>query len=508
MIRTPVFPTPTRRSVLVSGAALIGLAAGTGLSLTGGMARAATTAAATDGDAWLDGILHDATDHFIRRSPEWQTLLGLPDAAHDRWNEHTEEEEAIRQQLEQDGLARMRREVDPASLSAVGALNYRLWEYRAEESLTSYRWRHHDYDLEHFNGRHSGMPTLLINAQPVRSIDQFGHWEARVQSIGTAVDQLIAAAERRAALGIIPPRFSLEKSRNAVLGTMAGAPFGDAGGDSALFADIKREIAALKLPGAEEASLVARAQSALTDHYAPAYRRLADYIQALSARTDDRDGVWKLPDGAEYYRFCLKRHTTLDLDPEEVHALGLREVARIHQEMKAIRDAVGFKGGLQDFFQHLRTDSRFYYPDTPEGHAAYLADARRVVAEVEAVLDSQFGIKPRAPVIVQRFEPFQEAAEAIARYNPPAADGSRPGSISSISPTCGRCRASSWRCWPSTRRSPATTCRSPSPRRWAACPCSAATPGTRPMWRAGACTASGCRRNWDSIRTPIRISAD
>lgn len=385
-------------------------------------------AAAGDADARLNGFFEEAYRAAIARSPEWETMLGLPGAANSRWNEQTEEFDAETVRIEAEGLARLRAEFDQANLSDVGRLNYRLWEYRATEIAESYRWRRHDYVLEHFNGRHGGMPSLLINSQPLGTPSQFDAWEARVKGIGAAVDQLIAAAEVQARAGVIPPKFSLDKSRAAVLGTLAGRPFQpDAADDSALLADAKTAIAAMDIPDAERAALVTRAESALAQSFGPAYRRLADHIGALHGRADDVDGVWKLPDGADYYRFCLKRHTTLDLDPEAVHARGLEEVARIHDEMRAIMTRVGWKGDLQSFFEHLRTDDRFYYPDTAEGHAAYIEAAEKVLAEVAAVLDGQFGLKPKAPVVVKRFELFQEGSEAIARYNPPAADGSRPG---------------------------------------------------------------------------------
>lgn len=417
---TPGSPI-ARRSVLKRGAALTVLAALPALP-------AAALAQTGDPESWLDAFFEEAYRDALSRSPEWETMLGLNGAANDRWNEVSEAFDAESHKLEVERLARMRAEVDPAGLSDRARMNYRLWEYRAEENIAAYRWRNHDYVLEHFNGRHSGMPSLLINSQPVRDPGHFAAWEARVGRIGSAVDQLIAAAERQACAGVIPPRFSLEKSRDAVLGTLRGRPFQkDATEDSALLADIKAKIEGMDVPAGEKAELSARAEASLERSFGPAYRRLADHIGTLHARATDDDGVWKLPDGAEFYRFCLKRHTTLELDPDEVHARGLAEVARIHGEMQAIMRQVGWSGDLQSFFRHLREDPRFYYPDTPEGHAAYLAEAERILAEVQASLDGQFGIKPKAPVIVRRFEPFREASEAIARYSPPAADGSRPG---------------------------------------------------------------------------------
>jgi len=405
----------TRRAVLLGGSAM------------GLLVAVPATAAIESADARLNAFFEDAFRTAMARYPEWQAFLGVPDARHDLWNDLSEPFEAETQRLEIEGLATLRRGFDPAALSPAGRLNYRLWEYRAAEAIDGYRWRNHDYELEHFNGRHSGMPSLLINVHPLRRPQDVEAWITRVVNVGTAVDQLIEAAERRATAGIIPPRFALEKSLAATRGTLSGAPFEPGGADSALWSDVKNGIAGLDLDAGRKADLSVRAQAALTDSFGPAYRRLAGYIESLAARADDRDGVWKLPDGEAYYAWCIKRHTTLDLTADEVHRIGLDAVDRIHRDMHTIMKQVGWTGDLQSFFRHLRTDPQFYFPDTPDGHAAYLAEAERIVRDVEKVLDGQFGVKPSAPVTVQRFELFREASEAIARYSPPASDGTRPG---------------------------------------------------------------------------------
>lgn len=412
----------TRRALLASAAA-----AGLVAALPS-RAWAQVAAASSPEDQRLNAFFEDAFQTALNRSPEFQTFLGTPGATHDRWNDISEEFEAETQRLEAEGLAWMRREIDFSKLSEQGRLNYRLWEYRAERSLESYRWRHHQYALEHFNGRHSGMASLLSSVHPLRSPTDVKAWVARVNAIPGAVDQLIAQAEMQAAKGVLPPRFSLQKTLDATRGTLKGAPF-EAGAkeDSALLGAVRKRLTAMTAPEPEKAALLAAATAALVESYAPAYRRLADAIEGLLAPATDDDGVWKLPDGDAFYRYCLKEHTTLDVAPDAIHELGLREVARIHRDMRTIMDRVGFKGDLQAFFQFLRTDPKFYYPATPEGHAAYIAEAERVLAEIREVLDGQFGVKPKAPVTVRRFDLYAEASEAIARYSPPATDGSRPG---------------------------------------------------------------------------------
>ena len=148
-------------------------------------------------------------------------------------------------------------------------------------------------------------------------------------------------------------------------------------------------------------------------------------IQGAGA-TDD-DGAWKLPRGAAYYQSRLKHYTTTNLTADEIHALGIKEVTRIQSEMQKIMDQVGFEGSLQDFYNFLRTDPQFVFPNTDAGRAQYISEATDIIDEMKAMMDDLFITKPKADMIVKRVEPFREDTAFGAFYNQPALDGSRPG---------------------------------------------------------------------------------
>ena len=122
--------------------------------------------------------------------------------------------------------------------------------------------------------------------------------------------------------------------------------------------------------------------------------------------------------------------TTTDLSATEIHDLGLAEVARIHKEMQAIMNDVGFEGSLQDFFKYLQSDPKFIYEDSDAGREAYLDEATRIIDVMKGNLDEVFLSKPKADLEVRRVEAFREKAGSKAFYNRPAPDGSRPGSVS------------------------------------------------------------------------------
>ena len=147
----------------------------------------------------------------------------------------------------------------------------------------------------------------------------------------------------------------------------------------------------------------------------------------LEKRADDRDGAWKFPDGEAFYNNALARTTTTDLTAKEIHSIGLAEVARIHDEMRAIKDKVGFKGDLKAFMQFMKTDKQFYYPNTAEGKQRYLDEATALIDNMKSRLDELFIVKPKADLKVKAVEAFREKAAGKAFYQQPAPDGSRPG---------------------------------------------------------------------------------
>jgi uncharacterized protein (DUF885 family) len=181
-------------------------------------------------------------------------------------------------------------------------------------------------------------------------------------------------------------------------------------------------------------------------------------------RDSTDDGAWKLPDGDAYYASRLADYTTTDMTAEEIHNLGLAEVARIHDEMRGIMKQVGFEGSLKEFFDFTRTDPQFFKPNTPEGKAAYLDEATSWIDQMREDLPNVFNTFPKADLIVKAVEPFRE--KSPARPSTPAllpmAAGRAPITRTSIA--CRTCRPIRCRHWPSMKAFPATTCRSPSRR--------------------------------------------
>ncbi len=136
--------------------------------------------------------------------------------------------------------------------------------------------------------------------------------------------------------------------------------------------------------------LLERAEAALNDSVQPAYEKLITFLKEQEQRATTDDGIWKWPDGEAYYANALERTTTTDLTAEEIHQIGLKEVARIHDEMRDIMKQVGFEGDLQDFFQFMREDEQFYYPNTDEGKQAYMDSATTIINTMRASTQTSY----------------------------------------------------------------------------------------------------------------------
>jgi uncharacterized protein (DUF885 family) len=141
----------------------------------------------------------------------------------------------------------------------------------------------------------------------------------------------------------------------------------------------------------------------------------------------DARGASALPEGEAFYNYRLFQNTTLNLTADEIHNIGLSEVARIRSEMEAIKNSVGFEGDLQAFFEFIRTDEQFFYPNTDEGRQGYIDDSTAFFDFMRQELPNYFGILPKADLVVKRVEAFREQDGAAQHYYPGTPDGSRPG---------------------------------------------------------------------------------
>ncbi len=380
-------------------------------------------------DARLAAFFEQAFQERIALSPQTMTSLGIK-RDYGRLDDATDAAAERGLALAEAQLARMKAEFDPATLSADSRMSMRLFEYGVEQARLSNRWRDWGFQFAANGNPTTGLPVFMINQHRVDSVEDAEAYVSRLRDAERVMQEIAAELRQRAGAGVISPNFVFEPSIENTRNIITGAPFDD-GADNPVWADFQRKVGALEADGATKARLLAEGRAALIGEWRRGYEHvltaLAE-VQALAAAMPDRDaGVWRLPDGEAYYNARLRLSTTTDLTADQIHQIGLAEVERLHGEMQAIMDRVGFEGSLQEMFALLKTDPRFQYPNTPEGKEQYLADSRAFIAQVMEAAPQWFSDLPEAALEVRAVEPWREATASIAFYNAPAPDGSRPG---------------------------------------------------------------------------------
>ena len=173
----------------------------------------------------------------------------------------------------------------------------------------------------------------------------------------------------------------------------------------------------------EKQQLKAQYKTLILDKLVPAYQRMSDFLaNNYIPHARDSVGYADLPNGKAWYEYQIKKNTTLSLSADEIHEIGLSEVARILSEMETVKNTVGFEGDLSAFFNHLRDSDEFYYKTADELIAAY----EQIKLKIDARLPKLFNIEPKAPYVVKAVEAYRAQSAAGASYAGPAPDGSLP----------------------------------------------------------------------------------
>ena len=387
---------------------------------------APVASAEVDQNAAIMAFFGEYDAQQLARSPLGKSYRGIKDSDYGKWDDGSDAAEARNYEAERSALKEMRARFDPAKLSPENKLSYRLFEKRAARSEGAYKYNDYGYIFDQMNGAQSQIPAFLINIHRIDTKSDARAYVNRLYGIGPAMTEAVGQAKTRAAKGIMPPKwvypYVIADSRNVI----TGAPF-DGGPDAPLFADFKAKVGKLKITQIEKDILIADAAQALTGAVKPAYEALIAEMTAQEKVAGTDDGVWRFPDGAGYYAERLANYTTTNMTPDQIHELGLAQVARIHKEMGVVQKKMRVKGDLQAFFKYMRTEPKFYAPETEEGRALYLSETQKAQDAITPLLPQWFGILPKAPLVVKPVEAFREKSAGKAFYQRPAPDGSRPG---------------------------------------------------------------------------------
>ncbi|MDB4108254.1 DUF885 domain-containing protein [Flavobacteriaceae bacterium] len=365
-------------------------------------------------------------DEGVDMYPEFQTRLGIK-KDYGKLNDNSPALEEKNLKMNKEELAWLTDSVNVAALSKEVLLSYNLFKQNLENSIEDYKYRLHDYPVNQMFGAQSGKPAFMINMHRIDDVKDAEAYISRLNGFKNYFDQLVENLKAREAIGVVPPKFVFDKVVQDSENILIGQPFDFSKKQSTLLKDFLKKINELEIDTKTKTRLETQAKQALLTSVKPAYNGLISFMKAQKKRANSDHGAWKFPDGEAFFNTALKRTTTTDLTADEIHEIGLSEVARIHGEMDAIRKKVGFVGNLQAFFQFMKTDKQFYYSEDKQGKEAYLKEAVHLIDSMKTRLNELFITKPKADIIVKAVESFREKSAGKAFYNRPAADGSRPG---------------------------------------------------------------------------------
>ncbi len=377
-------------------------------------------------DAQLSAWFEEQFMETVRQYPQSLTMLGMKERMNE-WNDPSRRFDLEELARTRQTLAELRANFDRDKLSPAMQLSYDLFVREAEQYIEDDQWHTYTYTFNQMFGAQSTIPTFLINNHRITSLADARAYIDRLNGVQAYLNGIIENSKTSADQGIMPPKLVYDHVIRDSKNVLSGSPFEDTDTLNLLLEDFQTKVDKLGLDAETRETLYADAIEALQTSVGPTYETLITVLEEQKAQATTDDGVWKLPKGASYYANRLNRMTTTDMSASEIHELGLSEVARIHEEMRAIMKKVGFEGTLQEFFIFMKNDPQFYYPNTDQGRDAYITKATALIETMKTRLPEMFNRQPKADLIVKRVEPFREKSAGKAFYNRPAPDGSRPG---------------------------------------------------------------------------------
>lgn len=374
------------------------------------LAPAAAVADATDD---FRALLEEHWEWVLAENPVFASRLG-DRRYNDQWQDMSLDAIESRFDKERDFLRRLLA-IDPGSLDETERLNYDLFRRSLQDDIEGQRFRTHLMPMS----QRGGVQSLESTAEGLRltTVRDYEDWLARMANIETVVEQTMELLDEGRRTGYMPPKVLMERIPAQISAQLVEEP--NESPYYKAFADLPAGFEV-----ADRERLEALAAELIEDSIVPAYRRFERYfVNTYLPASRDTIGASALPDGAAFYEYRARLYTTTQMTPDEIHRLGLEEVARIRREMQLVIDELEFDGSFSDFLEFLRTDPQFYY-DSPEAlFEGYLAVSKRI----DPLLVGLFGKLPRMPYGLRPIPDNIAPDTTTAYYSRPAADGSRPG---------------------------------------------------------------------------------
>jgi uncharacterized protein (DUF885 family) len=363
----------------------------------------------------LHKLFADEWDYTMQQNPTWASSLGDR-----RWNDRWDDKSlAAIERDHQHGLGVLEKlkHINRAQLSAADQLNYDLFQKDYEQDAAEHKYRWYLVPLNQRGGPQTD--NELSDLLRFDTVKDYEDWLARLKAFPAYLDQNMDLMREGIKVRMVHPKVIMQRIPAQIDKQIVDDP------EKSEFYKPFREMSK-NVPAADQERLRSGAKQAIAEGVVPAFQKFKKFfVEEYYPACFDQVGAWQMPMGQEMYAARARRFTTTDLTPQQIHEIGLKEVARIRAEMQAVMDQVGFKGTRQEFFTYLRTDPKFYYKTGDELLEAYRALAKTI----DPKLVKEFKTLPRTPYGVEPIPMAAAPDTTTAYYNQPAADGSRAGTF-------------------------------------------------------------------------------
>jgi uncharacterized protein (DUF885 family) len=365
------------------------------------------------------------TDRWMRRNPNAATASRyfdgeLQNTLDRQITPQTDAHERETVALAREGLARLAT-FNRATMSDTERVSAELMRWQLQSIIDGERYSDTQYPLNQFGGANVGLPNLMTVIHPVRSAQDADNYLARLELFDERMGEAVVESRAQAAKGILPPRFILQTTIDQMRKLIAPAP-----AKNPLVTTLAEKLGEVTdVDATAREKRIADAARIVEQGVYPAWRAAIAELESQLPKSTDDAGLWRFANGDEIYAHRLRQFTSTDLTADQIHELGLREVARIEGEMDAILRKLGrTEGTVQQRIEKLEQD--LAYPDNDAGRKQIMADIDTMIRDAERRADALFDIRPKTPVIAKPYPEYRWAS-AAASYTAPPLDGSRPG---------------------------------------------------------------------------------
>jgi len=363
----------------------------------------------------LTALLDEQWQYTMKTSPEFASILG-DRRYNDRWSDLSPEAFHAQIEMAKKFVTRFRA-IDTAGFPDQELLNQQLMVRNLTQGIDNAKFESYLMPVDQFGGLHIQLPTL-VPLLPFATVKDYDDYIARLNKIPAAFDQVVALMKLGVQKQLVPPRILLEQCVGQAEALAKGAP------EASPFAmPIKKFPAEISKP--EQDRIRAAILAAVKDKVHPTYKSFTAYLRDDYVGHGRKDlGMWALPDGVARYNARIKQTTTTDLTADQIHDIGLAEVARIEKEQAAIGKKLGF-ADFAAFKRHVRGNKKLY----AKSREAILASYRKYTDQMYTKIPELFGRLPKQKMTIEPVEPFREKEASGAQYNQGTQDGSRPGHV-------------------------------------------------------------------------------